>query len=231
MPRDTASDVDPIRYSAAPMNPPTTLRVILIASCVLASACDSPGPKRIDDTTSSMRETKTSVDRGNEQVTTVMTAATAVETAQDRKRAFEQFSKACDRLEGDAKDVQSSWDKLKTRTADYVKAWEADAAKLSSVDSKQVASARREAFTARVATIQADLDAAKASYTDLKAKLSDIRIMLANDLTAEGVASVKPAIEAAQKVAVQLKENVAKLSQALDAEITRSSTAAPPAAK
>lgn len=178
-----------------------------------------------------MRETKTSVDRGNEQVSTVMTAATAVETAQDRKRAFEQFAKACDRLEDDAKDVQSSWDKVKARTTEYVKAWEADAAKLASVDSKQVAAARREAFSARMATIQADLDAAKASYTDLKAKLSDIRIMLANDLTVDGIAAVKPAIEAAQKVAVQLKENVAKLSQALDAEVTRSSTAAPPAAK
>jgi hypothetical protein len=201
--------------------------IFTVTTCVSLAACGAAGPKRIDATTSSMRDTKLMLDRGAEQVTSVVTAAKAIESAQDRTRAFEDFSKAMDRLEADAKKAQSAWASLTSRTEEYVKAWEAESAALSSDASKQVAASRREAFASRFAALQSDLAAVKSSYGDLMTELSDIRILLANDLTQDGIDAVRPFIAAAEKSASTLQTNIGKLSAKLDREVSASSTLGP----
>jgi hypothetical protein len=205
----------------------TTFLIFTVTTCVSLAACGAAGPKRIDATTSSMRDTKLMLDRGAEQVTSVVTAAKAIESAQDRTRAFEDFSKAMDRLEADAKKAQSAWASLISRTEEYVKAWEAESAALSSDASKQVAASRREAFASRFAALQSDLAAVKSSYGDLMTELSDIRILLANDLTQDGIDAVRPFIAAAEKSASTLQTNIGKLSAKLDREVSASSTLGP----
>ena len=205
----------------------TTFLIFTVTTSVSLAACGAAGPKRIDATTSSMRDTKLMLDRGAEQVTSVVTAAKAIESAQDRTRAFEDFSKAMDRLEADAKKAQSAWASLTSRTEEYVKAWEAESAALSSDASKQVAASRREAFASRFAALQSDLAAVKSSYGDLMTELSDIRILLANDLTQDGIDAVRPFIAAAEKSASTLQTNIGKLSAKLDREVSASSTLGP----
>jgi hypothetical protein len=205
----------------------TTFLIFTVTTCVSLAACGAAGPKRIDATTSSMRDTKLMLDRGAEQVTSVVTAAKAIESAQDRTRAFEDFSKAMDRLEADAKKAQSAWASLTSRTEEYVKAWEAESAALSSDASKQVAASRREAFASRFAARQSDLAGVKSSYGDLMTELSDIRILLANDLTQDGIDAVRPFIAAAEKSASTLQTNIGKLSAKLDREVSASSTLGP----
>jgi hypothetical protein len=205
----------------------TTFLIFTVTTCVSLAACGAAGPKRIDATTSSMRDTKLMLDHGAEQVTSVVTAAKAIESAQDRTRAFEDFSKAMDRLEADAKKAQSAWASLTSRTEEYVKAWEAESAALSSDASKQVAASRREAFASRFAALQSDLAAVKSSYGDLMTELSDIRILLANDLTQDGIDAVRPFIAAAEKSASTLQTNIGKLSAKLDREVSASSTLGP----
>jgi 3-methyladenine DNA glycosylase Tag len=205
----------------------TTFLIFTVTTCVSLAACGAAGPKRIDATTSSMRDTKLMLDRGAEQVTSVVTAAKAIESAQDRTGAFEDFSKAMDRLEADAKKAQSAWASLTSRTEEYVKAWEAESAALSSDASKQVAASRREAFASRFAALQSDLAGVKSSYGDLMTELSDIRILLANDLTQDGIDAVRPFIAAAEKSASTLQTNIGKLSAKLDREVSASSTLGP----
>jgi hypothetical protein len=132
-----------------------------------------------------------------------------------------------DRLEADAKKAQSAWASLTSRTEEYVKAWEAESAALSSDASKQVAASRREAFASRFAALQSDLAAVKSSYGDLMTELSDIRILLANDLTQDGIDAVRPFIAAAEKSASTLQTNIGKLSAKLDREVSASSTLGP----
>jgi chromosome segregation ATPase len=205
----------------------TTISIFTATTCVSLAACGAAGPKRIDATTSSMSDTKSMLDRGGEQVASVVTAARAIESAQDRTRAFEDFSKAMDRLEADAKKAQSAWASLTSRTEEYLKAWEAESAALSSDASKQVAASRREAFASRFAALQSDLAAVKSSYGDLMTELSDIRILLANDLTQDGIDAVRPFIAAAEKSASTLQTNIGKLSAKLDREVSASSTLGP----
>ena len=207
----------------------TTISIFTATTCVSLAACGAAGPKRIDATTSSMSDTKSMLDRGGEQVASVVTAARAIESAQDRTRAFEDFSKAMDRLEADAKKAQSAWASLTSRTEEYLKAWEAESAGLSSDASKQVAASRREAFASRFASLQADLASVKSAYGDLMTKLSDIRILLANDLTQDGIDAVRPFVTEVEKSASLLQANIGKLSAKLDLEMKASSTAAPAA--
>lgn len=197
------------------------------AGCVLNSACSHAGPKRIEATTASMRDTKSMLDRGSAQVTAVMAAVRSVESAQDRTRAFEDFSKTIERLDADAKDAQSAWASLTSRTDAYVTAWEAESAALSSEGSKQVAATRREAFAARVAALRSDLALVKSSYSDFATKVSDIRILLANDLTQGGLDAVEPFIAEAERSAAALQASIANLSAKLEVEMQSSSTAGP----
>lgn len=199
---------------------------ILLAGALPAS-CGSTGPKRIEATTSSMRDTKLMLERGAEQVAAVMAAARSIEAAPDRARAFEGFVKELDRLESEAKRAQSAWASLTSRTEAYVVAWEAESAGLSTERSKQVAASRREAFAVRVAALQSDLAEVKSRYVDFTTKLSDVRILLANDLTQDGVAAVRPFLADAGKSADALRASIASLASALEAEMGRSATSMP----
>jgi len=132
-----------------------------------------------------------------------------------------------DRLEADAKKAQSAWASLTSRTEEYLKAWEAESVSLSSDASKQVAASRREAFASRFASLQADLASVKSSYGDLMTKLSDIRILLANDLTQDGIDAVRPFVAEAERSAAALQASIANLSAKLEVEMQSSSTAGP----
>jgi hypothetical protein len=75
--------------------------------------------------------------------------------------------------------------------------------------------------------LQSDLAGVKSSYGDLMTELSDIRILLANDLTQDGIDAVRPFIAAAEKSASTLQTNIGKLSAKLDREVSASSTLGP----
>ena len=60
----------------------TVVAIACAATFAMLSACTSTGPKRIEATTSSMRDTKAMLDDGRKQVAAVMAAARAVESRQ-----------------------------------------------------------------------------------------------------------------------------------------------------
>ena len=58
-------------------------------------------------------------------------------------------------------------------------------------------------------------------------KLSDIRILLANDLTQDGIDSVRPFMAEAEKSAAALQTSISNLSAKLELEMQSSSTVGP----
>ena len=108
-----------------------------------------------------------------------------------------------------------------------MKAWEAESAGLSGEGSRQVAASRREAFAARVGQLRTGLASVKTCYDDFMTRMSDVRILLANDLTADGVVAVLPFVEEAARSSATLDTSIERLSRELEAETSRSATRAP----
>ena len=185
---------------------------LIVASLSMAFiACEAAGPKRIDTATASMSDTKDMLTRGSTEVTGALAAAEAIGATPDLKASYESFSKSLSTLEKTADQVRDRWASL-TAT-------------------------RRDSFTARITAIRTSMGEVKTSYEAFVADMSDIHVLLANDLTADGIKSVKPLLAKAKKDADTVQTKATAATKLLEDAIAGAATtlptppAAPAAAK
>ena len=205
-------------------------RPFAIAAAVLSLvACEAAGPKRIDTTTASMEETKALVARGGTEVSQAVQAAESIGQTADLKASFESFSKSLGSLEKTGADVRSRWNALTSKAQSYTDAWQKESDAIKGEAARAAADSRREAFSARIKAIGDSMGELKTSYDGFIADMADIRVVLANDLTAEGIKSAKPLIAKAKKDAETVKAKAAAATKLLEDAAASSATKLPPA--
>ena len=192
--------------------------------------CEAAGPKRIDTATASMEETRAMVARGSGEVSMTVSAAEAVGETADLKASFEAFSKHLATLDKTSEDVRERWASLTKKAQAYTAAWQKDSETIKGDAARAAADSRRDAFSARIKAIGVAMGELKDSYESFTSDMSDIRVLLANDLTADGIKSAKPLIAKAKKDAdtVQAKADVA--TRLLDEASASAATKLVPAA-
>lgn len=205
---------------------PIALSVTLTASLLLV-ACDAAGPKRIDTTTASMNATRDMLVKGGGDVDRVMGSLRAIGTAPDLKKSYAEFSKSVDSLEKVAADVRSRWAGLTSRADAYRTAWEREAASLSSEAAKATAAERRETFDATMRSLTISMGDLKDAYDGYIADIQDIRVLLANDLTADGIKAVQPLVSAAGGAASNVQAKLNEAVRLLDAASMSAATKLP----
>ena len=193
-------------------------------------ASKTTGPKRIDTATASMEETRAMVARGSGEVSMTVSAAEAIGETADLKASFEAFSKHLSTLDKTAEDVRGRWASLTKKAQSYTDAWQKESETIKGDAARAAADSRRDAFSARIKAIGVAMGELKDSYETFTSDMSDIRVLLANDLTADGIKSAKPLIAKAKKDAdaVQAKADVA--TRLLDEASASAATKLVPAA-
>lgn len=198
--------------------------IALSLSAIIAAGCSNAGIQRIDTTTASMESTRLMLTRGDGDLERVLSAARSVGSTPDYKKNFEQFSGALDRLESTAKDVRGSWASLTGKSEEYVKAWEAESAKLSSDQSREIAASRRQSYEARIKDLQKAMAELKDAYEPFVTEMSDARMLLAHDLNTEGIAAIAPMLKKADQQAAVIRAKGAAATKIMEDLASRMST-------
>jgi hypothetical protein len=203
-----------------------SLSLALAASALLVG-CEAAGPKRIDTTTASMQATREMLVRGGGDVDRVMSSARAIGSAPDLKKSYADFSKSVDALEKVAADVRSRWAGLTSRADAYRTAWERESANLTSEAAKATAAERRASFDGVMRGVTLSMGDLKDSYDVFIADIQDIRLLLGNDLTADGIRAVQPLITSAGGSASTVQSKLNEAIRLLDAAAASSATKLP----
>jgi hypothetical protein len=118
---------------------------------------------------------------------------------------------------------------MKGKSAEYAKAWQEEAATLTSNEARDIAQARQRDFNSRLVAVQSAFGELKGAYDPFVAQMNDVRVLLANDLTAGGIAAAAPAIKKAEASASNVRAKAANAEKLLADMISSGSTKAAPA--
>jgi hypothetical protein len=165
--------------------------------------------------------------RGGGDVDRVMSSARAIGSAPDLKKSYADFSKSVDALEKVAADVRSRWAGLTSRADAYRTAWERESANLTSEAAKATAAERRASFDGVMRGVTLSMGDLKDSYDVFIADIQDIRLLLGNDLTADGIRAVQPLITSAGGSASTVQSKLNEAIRLLDAAAASSATKLP----
>lgn len=221
-----AEPAAPRNFVAARAAAALSASAIAIASSL--GGCSTPG-QRIDATNTSMAETGRSLNSGAAQVDDVVTHLNALGATPDLRTTFKDYCDSLALLEKDAKRVRDRWATLKARADEYERNWERELEKIEGEEARTISEARRETFRNRLAGLRDAMESLKDSYDPFVTELSDVRVLLANDLTRGGIASIEPLRDRANDLARQLRERLSDTRRALvaaEAEYTTNVRAA-----
>jgi hypothetical protein len=144
----------------------------------------------------------------------------------DLKPQFKRFSKALDKLTGYAKRNERSQERVRTKSADYLEAWNQE---LATMNYEAVRSRSQE----RKAEVTTSFDSVNRRYRDsqdamgpLLAYLYDVRRALAADLTPNGLESIKPVVSKARENADKVQLALGRLTTELASSSARMSSVA-----
>lgn len=122
--------------------------------------------------------------------------------------SFQYFSRSIDQLQATAERVRENAVDMRARADEHAAVWEKELTQMSSPSAREISQQRRAAFTQRFDEVRGSLLKTKDQYTDYLSQLKDIRVMLRNDLTRDGVAEARPMIESALKSGRELRDSI-----------------------
>jgi ABC-type transporter Mla subunit MlaD len=192
----------------------------IISQLALAGAltaivgCASSNYERGAATSASITDAANKIDAGKVKIDATLTSLNdLVNTSQgDLAPKYKQFSAAVNNLQSAAKDVKDRVADMREKGSEYFKAWDEQLAQIKNEDIKNRSAERKQ-------TVQKEFTDIKKSYTEVQmafepfmSNLRDIQTALGNDLTMQGIASIKGAAEQADKHGAELNASVDKLA-------------------
>jgi chromosome segregation ATPase len=195
---------------------PVVFGTIVVASLIALGGCQASGPARLDTATASVAETNRLLTQGGGSVDAVLAAMNRLEAGPELRTRFDEFSRSIDELDRAAERVRARNAAMQARAADHTKAWEAELAKVGSETARSVGEERRAAFAQRFANVQAEMRDLKDAFDPFMDDLRDLRLILANELNADGLAASASLIEAARSKAGEVRRAISETSASLD---------------
>lgn len=197
---------------------------ILVALCL--AGCASSSYKKADAASSSLQKAATEINTQNRAIDATMGALDDLvnKPAPDLRPQFTRFDATLDWLIDSSKRAEKAADNANKKSEDYFQSWDKD---LSNINYDAV----RDQSVSRKTEVSNELNAVNERYRQNQAVveplisyLRDIRTSLGVDLTAGGIASVKPLVENAQQNARKVQTALLQLSDDLTASGTRMSS-------
>jgi F0F1-type ATP synthase membrane subunit b/b' len=202
-----------------------TLAALLLAGCAASS-----GYQMADKTTKSIGtfhndvvEVKKAVDAslaGLDQVT--QTAAV------DPRPAYETFSKSVDKLESARAKAGKRAQEIKATGAAYFEQWEKELLTITNPDIREAAEKRKAKLKETFAKVGPLMEDAKAKLDPFISDIKDVRTLLAQDLTVNGVDNAKSIIRKTRSSGSKVQSALDDLLEEMNAIAAALSAAKPP---
>lgn len=176
----------------------TTTGVVLIAAVALAailSACATSGVQRQDVATASLDQLRSELLAGEDQVEVTNEALNSLRSSDNLTAASRDFSRELARLERRASTVRARRAAMEARLGDHIARWQEDLGGVSSEEARRAAGERASTLESAANNVESALNTVKEAYEPYMSHLEDIELILANDLSRNGVASISGTID------------------------------------
>lgn len=193
-------------------------KVSVSMSLVLAlAACAAPTPAdRAEQAANSMASFRAEISEGQKQVDTTTAAANALNTATDKKAAYDHLVAETANVESKAADLRATADAMKAKGREFFKKWEEQIAQIKDDGLRAKAKERSAERSKQYADLEMKMSSVKGAYTPYLQDLKDLQVAVGNDLNPKGIESASGALKKTNLDATELKNKLGDVSKALE---------------
>ena len=188
------------------------LGVGLVALAV--AGCATRGYDRTTRIADDMAKQTAGMQAAKPQVEAMLTSLDSLVKAEgDMKPAFKKFSDTLDDTEKAAARAQKGAESIRAQEAEYMTAWEQEAAAITNPDVKAATQARQAEVKRTLGELSAAGKKAGDAYRPFISDMKDIKTYLSNDLTQGGVKRLEPVIQKARQGGAGLQKALDDFNQ------------------
>lgn len=189
---------------------------------LLPVACQTSGYARAGKTADKAEDYRDDLLRLREQVASASDALRALgenpgDSPRSNQGTFKTFERELANLEATASRARKDYGRMQERAQLFFGTWNEDAARVTDADLKKGSEERRSALQANFARLeqgQGEVEEALAKHLQ---SLGDLRLYLATDLTAAGIALAAPTLARVFEEGAALRQRLETQSRAADA--------------
>ena len=181
-----------------------------------AAGCASTPVERQDAASNSLVELRNSMiaTRGQIEQTLASLSELTRASADDLRAAFEQYAEDADKIAAQAVTVDEESRRMRDRSDEWFAGWKNSQDDVNNPELKALGERRREQALQRFLNIDGSFAAAREAFAPFIANLQDVKRVVGNDLTPNGVAAVS-----GTEVVQNANQNGAAAALALDVTI------------
>lgn len=199
------------------MKTSTALQVVsqlaLAAALTAVVGCASSNYQKGAATGATITDAANKIAAGKVKIDTVLTSLNdLVNTSQgDLVPKYKQFSTAVNDLQSAAQNVKDRVADMRGKGDEYFKAWDEQLAQIKNEDIKSRSAERKQMVMKEFTDIKRSYTEVQMKFQPFMSDIKDIQTAMGNDLTMQGIASIKPVAEKANQGGAELKTAVDKL--------------------
>jgi len=188
------------------------------ASILTFTGCATTPADQAANMASSVTKTSQQLEASRAAVTQVLTTLNQLVTQPegDMRSQYNDYLASVKNLVSTSDKVQSSVNEMVANGRAYFMNWSNQVAAISDPALKKLSDERKEKASAGLAELKANTDKVRASYAPLEKSLNDVGIYLGNNLTADGIAALKPRLNDIKINAVAVRDSLNDVVQSLD---------------
>lgn len=188
-------------------------------ACLLAVPLQAQAYKKGQKTAQDLQDLSREVHEGGKQIGLVMNALNHMLTAPgaDLRKQYSEFEKAAKKMGSIADSARKRRIAIQANRQEYIKAWDAELAKIQNEDIKSRGLQRRQEVDSQLQKAATAAATAGADYRAFEADIVDIQKYLATDLTRAGIEAIRPVAKTADEHAGKIRASLLEVETQLKA--------------
>jgi len=201
----------------------------LLALAMFQACAATSGHDQASAIATKMGSLRSAVNSTKEQIAGVSASVTELRKENvDAKPAYDQFTKASDKLTDATKKTQDALRDLRTEGAAYFAEWQKQNSVITDPDIKKAAEARRADLNKSLDKAAKSVDQAAALYPPYLSRIQDARTFLSNDLTPAGIKKIDSTLSHLVSEGSEVSKALDSAVESLDEMIPAFQAAKPP---
>lgn len=169
----------------------TKAPLAMMAACLVGVAplgcTSSSGAQRIDTTTSTMMSVEDQIEQGERRLDALIISLNTLDATQDYDKSYRDFDRRVRDVKATAERIRSRRVEMETQAAEHMTLWRSESASLTRERTQDITAERQQAFEESINRATDALDDLHAEYEEFLSRVDEVRTVLSNDLTRQGV--------------------------------------------
>ena len=193
--------------------------VVILAGCETNGGRQAKVARKAD---TSLEDTRQELVKTDQQVNRALAAMDQLESQpRDLRHAYRAFTSEVDETAKQSKNAREQAEAMREQWREYITDWERSIDEIRSPEVRTRAVDRRQAVREEYNQIRDVARELEAAYEPFLRDLRDIERTLSLDLTNQGVATARPAFEAARQNGEQLRQRIDEFIAQLDTTVAQ----------